>query len=454
MTRVNPVRVLNSSANPFIQSNFERHIASMAIESEKVDHEIKSEKRIQVFKDILSNTPWVPSTVKYALYGLSPIFIILVSTSPLTLVPMHNIFDYPSYWYETPLQSMAMYLGFEVSNIMCCSYFMNIGYIKMVRHFFIVGIGVFLGTAILYPTGYIIWTQTLEYPYPIPWTGAIYGYSILAIIWTMIWLRFPTGWRKNAEFRKRFKSFLVSIIFIHSIYVHYRIITKALLTLQNQYQWVIAILLPFIRELENLIAEKLALGSARGDVMATKMVIYFFINTYHTVTLTYAIGALANDTSSLIVLICDFLFNLLTALRIIWMVRKRPENKEAAIALLQELVIVEMVEFIIPLVYLACFCTAYYGPNAELLGNITNEDFHFVAVEDPFHTIKNVGFFFCFDAIALTTLYFVAWFACRIDLFRVYTALLKEFGLVFLAILVGSLTSVSNNRIKGFLITA
>ena len=132
------------------------------------------------------------------------------------------------------------------------------------------------------------------------------------------------------------------------------------------------------------------------------------------------------------------------------MVRKNPENKETIIEFLQELVIVEMVEFIVPLVYLACFCTAYYGPNAELLGNIRNGDFHYVAVEDALPTIKNICFFFCFDVISGATFYLIVWFACSIDLFRVYTSVQKEFGLVFLVNLVTGLTAVSNILIIQF----
>ena len=38
----------------------------------------------------------------------------------------------------------------------------------------------------------------------------------------------------------------------------------------------------------------------------------------------------------------------------------------------QILVLAESLEIVIPLAYLVCFVIAYYGPNADILGNIKN----------------------------------------------------------------------------------
>jgi hypothetical protein len=107
-------------------------------------------------------------------------------------------------------------------------------------------------------------------------------------------------------------------------------------------------------------------------------------------------------------------------------------------------VVVEMVEFIAPLVYLACFSAGYYGPNAGLLGNIGNGYFHYVAVEDVGHTVRNIGLFVFIDVLGCTTSSLIVWISCRVNLFRVYIALQKEFGGIFLVILVCKTALVSN----------
>ena len=99
--------------------------------------------------------------------------------------------------------------------------------------------------------------------------------------------------------------------------------------------------------------------------------------------------------------------------------------------LLQELVISEMVEGMVPLCYLVCFSMAYYGPNGELFGNILNSYWHFSAVEDPTHTIKNVCIFFLIDTLSLVLCALLLWYCCQINLYKAYVALQKEFGMPF-----------------------
>ena len=459
MTRVHHESDTKSSNINLTQNEVERDIVDMAIESEKLDHESKSEHRIQIFKDILSNTSREKSTFKYPLYGLSGILITLVTISPITLIPMHDIFRCPSYWYETPLQHIGVIMSSVASGILSCSYWMNIGYIKSFRHYFVICTACFLGMVISYTSGYMVWTYVLRYNYPIPLNGSMYWYSGSIVLLITLWFRFPPGWRDNPSFRKRLNTFMIVTIFSISIDLHYQIIQTIFVGLANNYEWVIAILLPFIRELEYWIMKKLAHQAACGDIEAMKITIAFGINMTHSVFLAYFLGSIASDTTSLLVLIFDLLFNISTGIRITWWARKNPEKKEKIIELLQGLVIVEMVEFIVPLVFLVCFCAAYYGPNAHLLGNIGNGDFHYVAVEDFGHTVRNVCLFFVVDLLSCVTCSLIIWLFCRINLFRVYTALQKEFGLVFLSILVTWVSGVSykliiqNNVYRTLIIT-
>ena len=46
---------------------------------------------------------------------------------------------------------------------------------------------------------------------------------------------------------------------------------------------------------------------------------------------------------------------------------------------LKILVLCETLEFIMPLGYMACFVVAYYGPNADVLGNVKNDYWQYVA---------------------------------------------------------------------------
>ena len=87
-----------------------------------------------------------------------------------------------------------------------------------------------------------------------------------------------------------------------------------------------------------------------------------------------------------------------------------------AIDLLQELVISEMVEFMVPVFYLFVFIAAYYGPNAKIIGNIGNSYWQFNAVKDVGKTIEFISMFFFIDSVAS----FYALIFCGISVKSIY----------------------------------
>ena len=90
---------------------------------------------------------------------------------------------------------------------------------------------------------------------------------------------------------------------------------------------------------------------------------------------------------------------------------------------------------------------AYYGPNAETIGNVKNSWFHFNAIEDFGYTIKFIAIFFIVDLGSLLITAGILWKFCRINLYKAFAALQTEFGLAFgqnLAVLVVSV----RNHIK------
>ena len=76
---------------------------------------------------------------------------------------------------------------------------------------------------------------------------------------------------------------------------------------------------------------------------------------------------------------------------------KKDDKKslEETTDLLQELMVNEIVEVLSPIMYLLCFITAYYGPNADDIGNIKNSTWHFRAFYDVGTSIGLIFLFFC-----------------------------------------------------------
>jgi hypothetical protein len=122
--------------------------------------------------------------------------------------------------------------------------------------------------------------------------------------------------------------------------------------------------------------------------------------------------------------------------------KKDPANVEKQMELLKDLMVNEIVEFMVPLSYLICFSVAYYGPNANLIGNVRSSQWQFVAVEDFEHTVGFITLFFLVDlgSVVLSSLFL--WVFCRINLWHVCKVVQTEFGLTFTANLIANLNGV------------
>ena len=58
--------------------------------------------------------------------------------------------------------------------------------------------------------------------------------------------------------------------------------------------------------------------------------------------------------------------------------KSRKEKRTAVL----KLTLAELSEGLVPLAYAMCFSMAYYGPNANLIGNVKNGYWHFKAVKE------------------------------------------------------------------------
>ena len=103
------------------------------------------------------------------------------------------------------------------------------------------------------------------------------------------------------------------------------------------------------------------------------------------------------------------------------------DDIDTARSLLLSLVINEIVEAIIPLGFSACLLATYFGPNAELYGNIKSTHFNHKPIKDIEGYFKILGLFFIADVITLGITCLSLWFFAKINLIRAYLAVMNEF---------------------------
>ena len=328
-------------------------------------------------------------------------------------------------------------------------YFLNVDIIRSLRTFVSLYVSTIVICWILFVSGFLIWTRLCGLRYPIPLIGYINYFTCTAVCLTAIWFQFPIAWRKNSKFRMRLIWNVLSIGAMNLVIAEYIGMSVALISIPKQYQWGIAVLLPFFRQFNVRMITFMAKNCQCGDQSGGKIYITQVVGIANAYFVAYSLGTAATLTTSVVLIAGDFAINVIVSLRLIYLQNKKSNQQSLTerINLLQDLIISELTEILTPLTYLACLLMAYYGPNSETIGNVKNSWFHFIAIEDFLYTIKFIVAFFFVDLGSLVFSAGVLWKFCQINIYKAFAALQTEFGLAFsqnLAILVVAVSSSIN----------
>ena len=401
------------------------------VESEKLERAFKAEKRYNVYQEILHNSYTDAMSIKVAFYGFGGVILGILANCVATLIPMHNVIEQPEYFLEFTLIALPGIPWFAAQLHMFLTYWMNTKCITTWKNFTITSVVcVIFGLALNIPM-FSIWSGIYGYPFPMPFHTNIKALFVMLFSFVVLWYQFPLKFRENIKFKKRFKFFIYCVLLNFIMNLEYNVLGRVFSNVAKERQWIVAAILPLIREVNIWIHLKVA-GKAADTNEDSSVIISSShnINTKHTVILTIMLGTEATDLSSWILLCEDFLINAYLAAKIIWIKKQRirsDSNDKEMFENLFTLTINELVEVVVPLAFLICFLTAYYGPNAELIGNVKSTYFHFKPIKSIDKFIKSVVLLLIVDILGLLLVMALLWFMCRVNLFRAYMVMQEEF---------------------------
>ena len=98
--------------------------------------------------------------------------------------------------------------------------------------------------------------------------------------------------------------------------------------------------------------------------------------------------------------------------------------------MIDELVLTERIETLVPLTYMICFAITYYGPNAEILGNFKLDLWQFKPILDIGNYMKSVFILFIVDFMSLVINGIILPTTCNINIFKICQNIQSEFWLI------------------------
>ena len=115
---------------------------------------------------------------------------------------------------------------------------------------------------------------------------------------------------------------------------------------------------------------------------------------------------------------------------------------------------VETLEALVPLAYVITILIAYYGPNANILGNIGNSQWQYEAIPDIRRLIENLTLMFVIDIFGAISVGLLLWKMCSINVMRKASEVIQDYWAIIAVIVANFLSHVSIQYLNLILGTA
>ena len=366
------------------------------------------------------------------------VFVIISSctllTSFVTLIPRHNSILYPNCWFE-PLIMMSMtFLVKGTANVMLdCVIYLKADFFFSARNYACLFIYNAVGYALLYIACYLIWVIYLGYNNPMPFIGYV-GFGVWVFSFLMIWYLFPPSKRKEQLFPSKMIAYIMFSLWFLVMTIQISGITIAVGMLPSNFQWTVCIVIPVIRLLNSKILSRLVLKMTESDDEIAK----FTLNIEVISMFTFYIAVTLTNSDEITVfslLAVEFLLHIRQCYYIIkWTRRVDADDDPAKHNLkkrtLDNLILLEFIDVLVPIVYATGFATAFFGPNATIIGDVKNGYWNYKEVKDPEKMFSRLFQMFSIDLFSIICTSAVLWIFCKINFFLELCKVMKKYWFI------------------------
>ena len=309
---------------------------------------------------------------------------------PQMLIPRHHPIFYSEYWLEgmvfpliasctSTMKSMVDYVAFtNEKSLLKLGILLRIFLCRMLPFVMCLSISRFS------------WTTFTEFQHPMPLTGTFVflGAWITYLCCLRFGVMFPSELRTNKEFRKKIRATLFYELWWFVMNIQKDVLSWAFKSIPVNFQFIFALLIPFLKDLNKRILSKLVLKMAGKDNEMASALLAIDFNLHYAFFIAIRLNGAETETVVSIIIV-DMLMHLWITRQIVRINRinttKIEENllvDKAKEKVVMKLVMAELIEGTVPLAYAIGFTMAFFGPNGMLIGNVLADIWTYVKVDD------------------------------------------------------------------------
>ena len=367
---------------------------------------------------------------RYGFHIISILAFCAVLEIPLLLIPRTNSIIYQSSWLEFNLPLvlfMILMAGNDLLNLIVWSKEKSLRSFSVLYRLYVLYT---MAWIFPYVVGHWFWCSYLGYYHPIPYLG--FNFIISQIVFMVgIWFMLPFELLGKPEFQAQLKIYTLYFLWSLIIMIQNEILAFLFTNLPSEWQWIMAFLIPSLRELDKSIRSKMVTKMAGNKDEKARVLLGIAINLFYALFVAIRFVG-AEPATAYCIMTVDFVLHLRMTYQTIQVhnsvTSQNDENhsveKQASIT---KLILAELTEGIVPLAYAITFAMAYYGPNATILGNVKNDYWAYEKVDDISHMFRMLFLLFAVDTVSVLFNALLLWKAINVNLFKEFSIILGKY---------------------------
>ena len=362
--------------------------------------------------------PCMKSTAEIVAWNLFFIvgigIVAILWSAAATLIPQHDVIKYPSFWWEGIITGSFFVTSlYETTyTLLECNLIFGFDFLRSSKTFLILWIITYLAITIPYIITYVLWSVMLGYNHPMPLVGLV-AYTCWNIAHFFgIWFMFPFEVRQDHG--KRIWKYILYRLWFLFMVQQKTIFMMMMGKLPSGFQWILAIALPSIREMNTWVLTKIIKKTSLSETSQAQMMILrltpaISVNISHAFWMAIIISSQASQMTTRLILAVDFLLNLYSTYVILKLHRRiSSENNEdieqTTFEKKEETFMsfgLVTIESVAPLIYFSSFMLAYYGPNSEIIGGVKLNLWQHSPVDDIGAFSQNFFLMFAVEGVVI-----------------------------------------------------
>ena len=394
-----------------------------------VDSETIIEEEKETKEDIIKSS----TDYWYATYVFGVIIACAVPLSATILIPRNNVILYQNSWYETAIiyilvfsSLWSLYEGMEFTMYTGTTTWISFGI--FLRFYVLIMLGCFLVCCI----SYIVFYEYLGYNLPVPllYVWLILGAFIFSFIG--IWTFSPTVLRAKKEYQKQLLFYVVYKFYTtFMMNIQVTLLNVGFKRVPYHWQWAVAIMIILVRDINHWFISKLIPKiSNKNEDEVTNVLLSSQLSIQFGSMIAVQLTA-ANNVAVGSFLLFELFLHIRACYQVIRL-HQSIESEENTLQIqkqmkkkLQKLVLDEIIEILILLVYSLGSAFVIYGPNQDIYAQFRNyEDF------DTSHLFSVMSIMMMFESAGSIICGFILKRYCKTNLFSEFCDLMKRFWFI------------------------